>query len=147
MKKQQIAASLILSLTPLLCPMFLPCGHELSQPTEAAWYDNENTFLDRGKQAYNQGQFDQAIQALTESIKLNGDRADSYYWRGLALLAIMQNDRALADLNDAIRLAPDSTSVSAVVCFIQTWVSLTRLLPIFDKALAIDPNLIMPRLI
>jgi tetratricopeptide (TPR) repeat protein len=71
----------------------------LSQPTEAAWYDNENTFLDRGKQAYNQGQFDQAIQLLTESIKLNGDRADSYYWRGLALLAIKQNDRALADLN------------------------------------------------
>ncbi len=143
MKKQQIAASLILSLTPLLCPMFLPCGHELSQPTEAAWYDNENTFLDRGKQAYNQGQFDQAIQALTESIKLNGDRADSYYWRGLALLAIKQNDRALADLNDAIRLAPDSTS-----CFLSRGLlysnlgQLDKAIADFDQALAIDPNLI-----
>ena len=143
MKKQQIAASLILSLTPLLCPMFLPCGLELSQPTEAAWYDNENTFLDRGKQAYNQGQFDQAIQALTESIKLNGDRADSYYWRGLALLAIKQNDRALADLNDAIRLAPDSTS-----CFLSRGLlysnlgQLDKAIADFDQALAIDPNLI-----
>ena len=123
--------------------MFLPCGHELSQPTEAAWYDNENTFLDRGKQAYNQGQFDQAIQALTESIKLNGDRADSYYWRGLALLAIKQNDRALADLNDAIRLAPDSTS-----CFLSRGLlysnlgQLDKAVADFDKALAIDPNLI-----
>lgn len=143
MKKQQIAASLILSLTPLLCPMFLPCGLELSQPTEAAWYDNENTFLDRGKQAYNQGQFDQAIQALTESIKLNGDRADSYYWRGLALLAIKQNDRALADLNEAIRLAPDSTS-----CFLSRGLlysnlgQLDKAIADFDQALAIDPNLI-----
>lgn len=143
MKKQQIAASLILSLTPLLCPMFLPCGLELSQPTEAAWYDNENTFLDRGKQAYNQGQFDQAIQALTESIKLNGDRADSYYWRGLALLAIKQNDRALADLDAAIRLAPDSTS-----CFLSRGLlysnlgQLDKAIADFDQALAIDPNLI-----
>lgn len=143
MKKQQIAASLILSLTPLLCPMFLPCGLELSQPTEAAWYDNENTFLDRGKQAYNQGQFDQAIQALTESIKLNGDRADSYYWRGLALLAIKQNDRALDDLNAAIRLAPDSTS-----CFLSRGLlysnlgQLDKAIADFDQALAIDPNLI-----
>ncbi len=123
--------------------MFLPCGLELSQPTEAAWYDNENTFLDRGKQAYNQGQFDQAIQALTESIKLNGDRADSYYWRGLALLAIKQNDRALADLNDAIRLAPDSTS-----CFLSRGLlysnlgQLDKAIADFDQALAIDPNLI-----
>ncbi len=143
MKKQQIAASLILSLTPLLCPVFLPCGLELSQPTEAAWYDNENTFLDRGKQAYNQGQFDQAIQALTESIKLNGDRADSYYWRGLALLAIKQNDRALADLDAAIRLAPDSTS-----CFLSRGLlysnlgQLDKAIADFDQALAIDPNLI-----
>lgn len=143
MKKRQIAASLLLSLTPLLCPMFLPSGLDLSQPTEAAWYDNENTFLDRGKQAYNQGQFDQAIQALTESIKLNGDRADSYYWRGLALLAIKQNDRALADLTDAIRLAPDSTS-----CFLSRGLlysnmgQLDKAVADFDQALAIDPNLI-----
>lgn len=143
MKKRQIAASLLLSLTPLLCPMFLPSGLDLSQPTEAAWYDNENTFLDRGKQAYNQGQFDQAIQLLTESIKLNGDRADSFYWRGLALLAIKQNDRALADLTDAIRLAPDSTS-----CFLSRGLlysnmgRLDKAVADFDQALAIDPNLI-----
>ncbi len=143
MKKRQIAASLLLSLSPLLCPMFLPSGLDLSQPTEAAWYDNENTFLDRGKQAYNQGQFDQAIQLLTESIKLNGDRADSYYWRGLALLAIKQNDRALADLTDAIRLAPDSTS-----CFLSRGLlysnmgRLDKAVADFDQALAIDPNLI-----
>jgi tetratricopeptide (TPR) repeat protein len=143
MKKRQIAASLLLSLTPLLCPMFLPSGIDLSYPAEAAWYDNENTFLDRGKQAYNQGQFDQAIQALTESIKLNGDRADSYYWRGLALLAIKQNDRALADLTDAIRLAPDSTS-----CFLSRGLlysnlgQLDKAVADFDRALAIDPNLI-----
>ncbi|MBP9093637.1 caspase family protein [bacterium] len=143
MKKRQIAATLLLSLTPLLCPMFLPLGLDLSHPAEAAWYDNENTFLDRGKQAYNQGQFDQAIQALTESIKLNGDRADSYYWRGLALLAIKQNDRALADLTDAIRLAPDSTS-----CFLSRGLlysnlgQLDKAVADFDRALAIDPNLI-----
>lgn len=143
MKKRQIAASLLLSLSPLLCPMFVPSGLDLSQPTEAAWYDNENTFLDRGKQAYNQGQFDQAIQLLTESIKLNGDRADSYYWRGLALLAIKQNDRALADLTDAIRLAPDSTS-----CFLSRGLlysnmgRLDKAVADFDQALAIDPNLI-----
>ncbi|CAN5432198.1 hypothetical protein BH11CYA1_BH11CYA1_19650 [soil metagenome] len=143
MKKRQIAASLLLSLTPLLCPMFLPSGYDMSGRAEAAWYDNENTFLDRGKQAYNQGQFDQAIEALTESIKLNGDRADSYYWRGLALLAIKQNDRALADLDHAIKLAPDSTS-----CFLSRGLlhsnlgQLDKAIADFDQALAIDPNLI-----
>lgn len=121
----------------------MPSGYDLSQPVGAAWYDNENTFLDRGKQAYNQGQFDQAIQALTESIKLNADRADSYYWRGLALLAIKQNDRALTDLNEAIRLAPDSTS-----CFLSRGLlhsnlgQLDKAIADFDQALAIDPNLI-----
>ena len=143
MKKRQIAASLLLSLTPLLCPMFMPSGYDISGRAEAAWYDNENTFLDRGKQAYNQGQFDQAIEALTESIKLNGDRADSYYWRGLALLAIKQNDRALTDLNHAIKLAPDSTS-----CFLSRGLlhsnlgQLDKAIADFDQALAIDPNLI-----
>jgi tetratricopeptide (TPR) repeat protein len=134
-----IALSLILSvqlLAPAVTPLALPGA-------SAAWYDNENTFLDRGKQAYNQGQFDDAIQALTESIKLNANRADSFYWRGLALLAIKQNDRALTDLNEAIRLAPDSTS-----CFLSRGLlysnlgQLDKAVKDFDQALAIDPNLI-----
>ncbi len=144
MKRQKhIALSLLLSLTPLILPAIAPANYGYCQSVSAAWYDTDNTFLDRGKQSYNQGQFDQAITELTQSININKDRADSYYWRALALLAIKQNDRALADLNDAIRRDPNSTS-----CFLSRGLlysnlgQLDKAIKDFDQALAIDPNLI-----
>jgi tetratricopeptide (TPR) repeat protein len=108
----------------------------------AAWYDNENTFMDRGQQAYNAGQFDQAIAQLTECIKLNANRADAYYWRAMALTAIKQTDRALADLNESIRLAPDCAS-----CYLHRGLIYSNqhkeaeAIADFDEALKLDPNL------
>ena len=81
-----------------------------SSPAFAAWYDNENTCLDRGRQAYNSGQFDEALKDLNESIKFNPNLADAYYWRGITHSAIKQWDAALRDLDQAIKLAPDSAN-------------------------------------
>lgn len=108
----------------------------------AAWYDNDKTLLEQGKQQYNQGGFDQAIKLFTDSIKINPSRPDTYYWRGLALLAIKQNDRALADLSETIRLAPDFAGgyVSRGLLY-SNMGKLDKAIADFDEALNLDPNL------
>lgn len=108
----------------------------------AAWYDNENTFLDRGKQSYNSGAFDQAISQLSECLKLNPNRADAYYWRAMAYQGIKQQDKALKDLDEAIRLAPDSAT-----CYLNRGLiysnqgKLEAAVEQFDEALRYDSNL------
>lgn len=108
----------------------------------AAWYDNENTFLDRGKQSYNSGAFDQAISQLSECLKLNPNRADAYYWRAMAYQGIKQQDKALKDLDEAIRLAPDSAT-----CYLNRGLiysnqgKLEAAVEQFEEALRYDSNL------
>ena len=108
----------------------------------AAWYDNENTFLDRGKQSYNSGAFDQAISQLSECLKLNPNRADAYYWRAMAYQGIKQQDKALKDLDEAIRLAPDSAT-----CYLNRGLiysnqgKLEAAVEQFEEALRYDGNL------
>jgi tetratricopeptide (TPR) repeat protein len=134
-----LALTAALALVPMILPLSLA---PLSPAQAAAWYDNDKTLLEQGKQQYNQGGFDQAIKLFSDSLKINPTRPDTYYWRGLALLAIKQNDRALADLSEAIRLAPDCAA-----CYVSRGLlhsnmgQLDKAIADFDEALTLDPNL------
>ena len=106
------------------------------------WYDNENTFFDRGKRDYNSGQFDQAVKDLTECIKLNSRRADVFYWRSLTYPALHQNDQAVLDLGEAIKLDPHSASAFLNRGLIYSNEGKHDLaIADFDRALALDGGL------
>jgi len=111
-------------------------------PAYSAWYDNENTFLDRGKQSYNSGQFDQALSQFTECVKANPSSADAYYWRAMTLMGLKQPERALHDLDEAIKLSPDCAS-----CYMHRGLiysnqgKLEEAIKEFDQALRYDPGL------
>lgn len=130
----------LLALTFTISPTLFPSSN--SEALAAAWYDNDKTLLEQGKQQYNQGGFDQAIKLFSESLRINPSRPDTYYWRGLALLAIKDNERALKDLSEAIKLAPDCAG-----CYVSRGLvysnmgQLDKAIADFDEALNIDPGL------
>lgn len=49
----------------------------------------------------------EAIDACGKAIGLDGKYADAYFWRGVALVATRQYDRALADFTQVITLNPN----------------------------------------
>ena len=65
------------------------------------------THLDNGKRLFDQGNYDGAIQELTEAIRLDPNMAEAYAYRGaVSYYIISDNDSALSDANRAIQLNP-----------------------------------------
>ena len=145
-----LACSLCLLMGPLSIALSAASGTALlvgpSALAAGNWYDNENTFLDRGKRDYNSGQFDQAIQELTQGIRANSSRPDLFYWRSLSYSAIHQNDLALNDLNDALRIDPSNAA-----CYLSRGLMYSNqnkyelAVADFDAALKNEPGLIEAR--
>jgi tetratricopeptide (TPR) repeat protein len=60
-----------------------------------------------GKGAYDRSQYKEAIEHLTEAIRLDPTKAEAFHYRGLALSKDFgQEKQALADFTEAIRLNP-----------------------------------------
>lgn len=77
----------------------------------AAWLDNENTFLDRGKRNYNSGQFDQALKDFSDCIRINPRRSEAFYWRSMVYSALKDNNSAISDLDQAIRVDANNPAI------------------------------------
>jgi Flp pilus assembly protein TadD len=94
-----------------LSPLY-HAGHEvltqlrLLGPTRPEPADVETCF-NRGVASAQQGDWDQAIAAFSEVIRLKPDCAEAYGGRGFAYSKKDDLDRAIADFNEAIRLKPD----------------------------------------
>ncbi len=73
-------------------------------PVRADWYDNEATLMEKGKRLYQSGNFAEALKPLEDSIRLNPNRAESYYWRGIAYHGLNDFNMAIESLNKAIQL-------------------------------------------
>lgn len=73
-------------------------------PVRADWYDNEATLMEKGKRLYQSGNFAEALKPLEDSIRLNPNRAESYYWRGIAYHGLQDFNMAIESLNKAIQL-------------------------------------------
>ena len=57
------------------------------------------------------GEFDKAIADYTESIRLNPQRAETYWGRGHAYAEKGEFDKAIADFTESIRLDPRHAEV------------------------------------
>jgi tetratricopeptide (TPR) repeat protein len=53
------------------------------------------------------GQYERAIEAFNQAIRLNPELADAYYNRGTAYGVLGRYQRAIEDFNQAIRLNPE----------------------------------------
>lgn len=60
-----------------------------------------------GNDYSSKGDYAHAIEAYTDSIRLNPSSPTTFYARGLAYYRSHDDDRAIQDFTDAIRLAPD----------------------------------------
>ncbi len=68
--------------------------------------DAEHLF-EQGKNAVEQADYDIAIDRFSEVIRLDPDRVDAYYRRGIVYGNQGQLDQAIADFSEAIRLQPE----------------------------------------
>lgn len=67
-----------------------------------------NCYYKRGLNRWLKGEYADAIQDITESIRLDPKRANAYVTRGLAWQDLGEYRKAIADCNLAIRQDPDS---------------------------------------
>jgi tetratricopeptide (TPR) repeat protein len=104
------------------------------------WLDNDRALLQKGKNLYQSGQFDEALRPFADAISANPNSAEAYYWRALCLDALKQPDQALNDFSSAIGL---SNSVPAFYLgrglLYSNQNKLDLALADFNSALKIDP--------
>jgi len=62
--------------------------------------------FNRGLEFSRKGEYDKAIAAYTEAIRLNPRNSDAYVNRGVVYAKKRDYDKAIADYNEAIRLSP-----------------------------------------
>jgi tetratricopeptide (TPR) repeat protein len=65
------------------------------------------SFFRKGKESYDQKDYDQAIDAYTQAIRLNPNYTEAYYNRGSAYYYKKDYDRTIGDFTQAIRLNPN----------------------------------------
>ena len=66
--------------------------------------EDYKSFLDKGIEEINNGKFQDAIESITESIKLKNDWAISYFYRAVAYDALEEFDEAMLDYTKALQL-------------------------------------------
>jgi len=72
--------------------------------------DKENAMIhfDRGNTHYENGEFDEAIDAYTEAIKRDPNLSSAYYGRAMAYSQKEDDDSRIEDLDKVIELSPDN---------------------------------------
>ena len=81
-------------------------------PGVAASADPAKDAMQKGKACFEKGDYDGAIAAFTESIRLDPKDASLYSYRGVARFYKRDYDLAIADFTEAIRLDPKSIDYS-----------------------------------
>jgi tetratricopeptide (TPR) repeat protein len=96
----------------------------------------------RGHGAFLQRDFDGAITAWDEAIRLNPDHSEAYRWRGDAWLNKRMPDKALFDYDEAIRLDPKNGMAfsSRSVAWFEKG-DFDQALADLDAAVELDPNI------
>ncbi len=119
------------------CPRSCRC-----QPNQRSEKDRKlNALLDRGEALREKGDFDGAIAAFDEAIKLDDQCAEAYCGRGRAFGQKGNIAAARADLNEAIRLNPQNASAFNARGCIYGDTDYDKALADFNEAIKLDPTL------
>ena len=86
------------SMVALLGILLLPCLAAGADPVKDA--------MQKGKACFGKGDYDGAVAACTEAIRLDPKNEGAYCLRGLAYKGKGDLNKAIADCSDAIRLSP-----------------------------------------
>ena len=80
-----------------------------------------------------------ALTFATEAIKLNPNNAVAYNVRGLAYTSKSDNDKALADLNEAVRILPNARHLRSRGFILARKNNYADALRDYDKAVSLEP--------
>ena len=103
--------------------------------------EDPEVFKERGVEYLNQGQFQLAVEANSEAIRLNPVYIDAYYNRGLAYIRLGQYHQAIQDFDEAISLNsrdPDAYYNRAYALFMLH--QLPRAIADYDRSIQLEPN-------
>ncbi len=68
------------------------------------------SYFEKGRDYYNDSEYQQAINEFTTAIRLDADYAPNYGWRASSYYQLGQYQRAIRDLDKALQLRPKSAS-------------------------------------
>ena len=85
----------------------LRAEEERRKQAEAEARARSSSLVSQGKTDSNNGDYDRAIAAFSEAIRLDPKNVNAFGNRGIAYAKKGNNDRAIADYNDVIRLSPN----------------------------------------
>jgi tetratricopeptide (TPR) repeat protein len=96
----------------------------------------------RGSEAIRRADYDRAIAAFDELIRLDPFHSDAHRWRGLASFNKRELDRALSEYDEAIRLDPRNGMAyrDRGAAFTEKG-EFDRAIASFDEALRLDPKI------
>ncbi len=98
---------------------------------------------ERGSNAFRRRNFDEAIAAWDEAIRLDPNHSEIHRWRGDASLNKHDYDKALSEYDEAIRLDPKNGM--AYCCRGAAWTEKGesgKAIAAFDEAIRIDPEIV-----
>jgi len=103
--KRRISASVTILLTYSATAICLIAAEPKTVPAPK----NASDGLTEAKTLIEKRDFDGAIRAASEAIRLNRNSAHSFYHRAVAYDAVGEYDKANADFDAAIKLSPECT--------------------------------------
>jgi serine/threonine protein kinase/Tfp pilus assembly protein PilF len=96
----------------------------------------------RGLVAFEKADFDQAIVAFDELIRLDPNHSEAHRWRGDAWLNKHELDKAVSDYDEAIRLDPKNGMAHSGRGAVSTEKGeLDKAIDFFDKAIRLEPEI------
>jgi tetratricopeptide (TPR) repeat protein len=113
---------------------YFSIGEPQQQVTTKDW-------VDQGNALYDQGKYDEAVQAYDKAIEVNPENADTWYNKGLALERQNKYNEAIQAYDKAIELDPkDADAWSAKGAALNSQDKYDEAIQAYDKAIEIDPR-------
>jgi len=102
---------------------------------------NAFSYYDKGKDYFNEGKYQLAIDEFTTAIQLNPNYTEAYFMRGYVYDELYQYQRAIEDYDKAIQLDPhDASAYNNRGITYQKLGAYQRSIQDFNRAILLDPD-------